>query len=82
MRALVDLLRGAQGRAPIVLTLHRAEAAPTAEPCGRRRQGETASQIAAEYWAARIMWLLVAVTSCWDIAVTFGRHFASAMRYF
>jgi hypothetical protein len=38
--------------------------------------------MAAEYWAARIMWLLVAVTSLWDISVTFGRHFALAMRYF
>jgi hypothetical protein len=28
-----------------------------------------------EYWAARIMWLLVAVTSAWDVVETFGGHF-------
>jgi hypothetical protein len=81
MRASVDLLRSAQGRAPIVLNLHEAEV-PTAELCRRRRQSETASQIAAEFWAARIMWLLVALTSSWDIAVTFGQRFALTMRYF
>jgi hypothetical protein len=73
-------LRGAQGRAPIVLNLHEAEG-PTTGSCERHRQPETASQIVAEYWAARIMWLLVAMTSSWDVAHTFGPHFALAMRY-
>ena len=39
-------------------------------------QSATASQLAAEYWAKRIMWLLVTVTFSWDIAVTFDKHFA------
>jgi hypothetical protein len=38
-------------------------------------RSETASQIAAEYWAKRAMWLLVIVTSLWDIVVTFDKHF-------
>ena len=41
-----------------------------------RRKFESISQISAEYWARRCMWLLVMVTSLWDIAVTFDRHFA------
>ena len=35
-----------------------------------------ASQIAAEYWAKRALWLMVVVTSLWDILVTFDKHFA------
>jgi len=34
----------------------------------------TSSQIAAEYWARRAMWLLVIATSLWDIAITFDQH--------
>lgn len=41
-----------------------------------------APQIAAAYWAKRIVWLLVAVTSLWDIAVTFDKHFALTGRLF
>ena len=37
---------------------------------------------AAESWARRTMWILVIVTSAWDIAVTFDRHFALTARLF
>ena len=43
---------------------------------GRARYwSQTASQIAAEYWAKRAMWVFVIVTSLWDIVVTFDKHF-------
>jgi hypothetical protein len=41
----------------------------------RHKKSEAASQVAAEYWAKRTMWLLVTVTSLWDIVVTFDKHF-------
>jgi hypothetical protein len=44
---------------------------------GRPEQGNQAKasrQETAEYWARRIMWALVIITSFWDIAVTFGKH--------
>jgi hypothetical protein len=37
---------------------------------------------AAESWARRTMWILVIVTSAWDVAVTFDRHFALTARLF
>jgi len=40
----------------------------------RSNQAETKRQETVEYWAKRIMWVLVIITSFWDIAVTFGRH--------
>jgi hypothetical protein len=52
-------------------------AATTADTPDRMNQSETAWQIAAEYWAKRIMWSLVAVTSLWDIAETFDKHLAA-----
>lgn len=50
-------------------------AATTAGSPDRHNKSEAASQFAAEYWAKRTMWLLVTVTSLWDIVVTFDRHF-------
>jgi hypothetical protein len=41
----------------------------------RSNRPKSASQSAVEYWIARIMWLVVAVTSAWDIVETFGGHF-------
>ena len=35
---------------------------------------------AAEYWARRVMWVLVVITSLWDVAVTFDRHFPGPRR--
>jgi hypothetical protein len=40
----------------------------------RSNQANTSRQETVEYWANRIMWVLVIITSLWDIAVTFGRH--------
>ena len=36
---------------------------------------QAASQVTLESWARRAIWLLVAVTSLWEIAVTFDRHY-------
>jgi hypothetical protein len=48
-----------------------------------RSDGERkAHQASVKSWAARAMWLLVAVTSLWDIAVTFDRHFELTTRLF
>jgi hypothetical protein len=37
---------------------------------------QTDSITRVEYWAKRVMWLLVAAMSLWDIAETFDKHFA------
>jgi len=50
-------------------------AATTTDTPDRRSQSKSASQTAVEYWVARIMWLLVAVTSLWDAVETFGGRF-------
>ena len=50
-------------------------------PVDPGEQRERAAQIAAEYWARRTMWLLVAVTSLWDIAVTFDQYLGGAGRF-
>ncbi|HEV7613365.1 MAG TPA: hypothetical protein VGO37_15915 [Steroidobacteraceae bacterium] len=42
---------------------------------------KTASQIAAEYWARRAMWVLVIVTSLWDIGATFDRALGLTARF-
>jgi hypothetical protein len=47
----------------------------------RSDQPETGRQSSVEYWANRIMWLLVTVTSIWDIVVTFDRHFDWSKRW-
>jgi hypothetical protein len=47
-------------------------AATTTDTPDRSNRSESASQTTVEYWASRIMWLLVAVTSLWDIVETFG----------
>ncbi|HXA34727.1 MAG TPA: hypothetical protein VNW26_00210 [Steroidobacteraceae bacterium] len=44
-------------------------------------QRERLAQIAAEYWARRTMWLLVTVTSLWDIAVTFDKYLGFTGRF-
>jgi hypothetical protein len=64
MTAMVDML-----------TSPRVAPVTTVETPDRETQSETASPTAAEYWAKRIMWFLVAVTSLWDIAETFDKHF-------
>ena len=64
MTAMVDMLNS-----PRVAT--------TAETPGRVTESKTAAlPTPVEYWAKRIMWLVVAVTSLWDIAETFDVHFA------
>jgi hypothetical protein len=40
----------------------------------RSNQAKASRQETVEYWAKRIMWVLVIITSLWDIAVTFDRH--------
>jgi len=47
-------------------------AATTTDTQDRSNRSESVSQATVEYWAARIMWLLVAVISLWDIVETFG----------
>jgi hypothetical protein len=42
---------------------------------------KTTSQIAAEYWARRAMWLLVLATSLWDIGATFDRALGLTARF-
>ena len=64
MTAMVDML-----------TSPRETQVTTVETPDREIQSETALPTAAEYWAKRIMWFLVAVTSLWDIAETFDKHF-------
>jgi hypothetical protein len=54
-----------------------AQVTTTAESPDRVTQSETALPPPVEYWAKRIMWLLVAVMSLWDIAETFDKHFAA-----
>jgi hypothetical protein len=63
MNAMVGALRSSLGiRAA---TIGRPE---------RSNQAKTSRQETVEYWARRIMWVLVIITSLWDIAVTFGKH--------
>jgi len=63
MNAMVGSLRSSPGiRAA---TIGRPE---------RSNQAKTSRQETVEYWAHRIMWALVIITSLWDIAVTFGKH--------
>jgi hypothetical protein len=50
-------------------------------PVDPGEQRERAAQIAAEYWARRTMWLLVTVTSLWDIAVTFDEYLGVTGRF-
>ena len=67
MTAMVDMLKS-----PRV-----AAAATTVETPDRVTESKTAAlPRPVEYWAKRIMWLVVAVTSLWDIAETFDVHFA------
>jgi hypothetical protein len=61
------------------LVTHAAKTAQTADPSD---QTGTDLAAAAEYWAGRVMWVLVIATSLWDIAVTFDRPFALAARLF
>jgi len=49
-------------------------ATPTRDAAAREYERfKTASQATAEQWARRAMWLLVVVTSLWDIGVTFDK---------
>ena len=47
---------------------------------GEYERFKTASQAAAEQWARRAVWLLVIVTSLWDIGVTFDKSLGLAAR--
>jgi hypothetical protein len=71
MKAMVDTLTSP----------HSTHAATTAHTPDRSNQAQTA-QITTEYWAKRTLWLLVALISLWDIAVTFDKHFALIRRLF
>jgi hypothetical protein len=62
MSAVVDMLTNSRV----------AQAATIAETPERMTQSGTGSLTRVEYWAKRVMWLLVAVMSLWDIAETFG----------
>ena len=48
----------------------------------RSDDSETMLPFAAQSWARRTMWILVIVTSAWDIAVTFDRHTGLTARLF
>jgi hypothetical protein len=48
---------------------------------GEYERFKTASQVAAEHWARRAMWLLVIVTSLWDIGVTFDKSLGLTARF-
>ena len=56
--------------------------AMTGETAERDNDEQAALQMMLESWARRAMWLLVAVTSLWDIAVTFDRHYELTARLF
>ena len=45
-------------------------------------QAESGLAAAAEYWAGRVMWILVVMISLWDIAVTFDKPLALTARLF
>ena len=63
MNATVGSLRSSLGI--LAATIGRPE---------RSNQAKTSRQETVEYWAKRFMWVLVIITSFWDIAVTFGKH--------
>ena len=71
MKAMIALVSGPQGTGAV-----RTAVAPD-----QGGQSEAAWQTA-RYWATRFLWLLVIVTSLWDIAMTFDRHFAMTGRLF
>lgn len=55
--------------------------APTCDAAARDYERfKTASQASAEQWARRAMWLLVVVTSLWDIGVTFDKSLGLTAR--
>jgi hypothetical protein len=60
------------------MSRHEMHAAMTGDAPDR----ENDEQTAAKSWATRAVWSLVAVTSLWDIAVTFDRHFEFTARLF
>ena len=60
---------------------HSTQAETTTETDDRGNQAQ-ASQIRTEYWAKRIVWFLIALTSLWDIAVTIDKDFALTRRFF
>jgi hypothetical protein len=65
MTAVVDILTS-----PRVAT-----GGTTPGTTGRVIESKTAAlPMPLEYWAKRIMWVMVAVTSLWDIAETFDMH--------
>jgi hypothetical protein len=59
----------------LLARLNMHPAARTNDSPDTHNQPEAGFQFAAEYWARRTMWLLVTVTSLWDIVVTFDKHF-------
>ncbi|HWY93681.1 MAG TPA: hypothetical protein VNX69_00745 [Steroidobacteraceae bacterium] len=67
--------------ADILTSPHSTQAATTTQTDDRSNQAQ-ASQIRTEYWAKRIVWFLIALTSLWDIAVTIDKDFALTRRFF
>jgi hypothetical protein len=70
MKAMIDIL------------MNRNMPAATNAEMPQSDDFETMLPFAAESWARRTMWILVIVTSAWDVAVTFDRHFALTARLF
>jgi len=70
MKAMIDIL------------MNRNMPAATNAEMPQSDDSETMLPFAAESWARRTMWILVIVTSAWDVAVTFDRHFALTARLF
>jgi hypothetical protein len=72
MKAMVDILTSP----------HSTQAATATQTHDRSNQAQIASQIRTEYWAKRIIWFLISLTSLWDIAVTFDKYLALTRRFF
>jgi|HubBroStandDraft_6_1064221.scaffolds.fasta_scaffold262808_2 hypothetical protein len=70
MKAMIDIL------------MNRNMPAATNAEMPQSDDSATMLPFAAESWARRTMWILVIVTSAWDVAVTFDRHFALTARLF
>ncbi len=70
MNAMVGSLRSSPG----------IQVATIGRPDRGNNQAKTTRQDTVEYWASRIMWLLVLVISLWDIVVTFDKHFDLSKR--
>jgi hypothetical protein len=61
------------------LAVRGAKTDPTPDSNDRTESGPAA---AAEYWAGRVVWVLVIMISLWDIAVTFDKPLLLTARLF